>query len=80
MSLPDRVRELLVGYPSDLTDAELTELRAAAEADDRVAELMAGIDEIERGRATPPDWDSALPEPELSEVGRARLELSLIHI
>ena len=65
---PDaRIEELLARYPDQLTDDELDELRAAAEADPEVDELMDAIHQVEAGLAD-------LPAPELSQLGERRLD------
>ncbi len=66
MTLDPRVRDLLDRYPLDLDDDELAELRAAADRDPRLAQIMDGILEAE-------DLLDDAPMP-LSDAGRARLD------
>ena len=73
--LDPRHLELLEGYPDQLSEAELAEVRAAAEADGDVAELVAGVDELMDLRV-PFDEDDP-GEVELSEMGRKKLARAL---
>jgi len=66
VTLDPRIRDLLERYPLDLADAELAELRAAAEADPRIDAIMDGMLEAD-------DLLDAAPA-ELSEAGRDRLD------
>ncbi len=72
MSLPDRLLELLDRYPDDLTDAELAELRAAAETDPRLDHALSEVLAIDAALAGSPDVPEAL-----SELGSARLRRAL---
>ncbi len=65
---PDpRIQELLERYPDQLSDEELAELRAAAEEDPEVDDLMDAIHRVE-------GLLSGVDEVELSETGQARLD------
>ncbi len=64
-----RIDELLAGYPDDLSDAELAELRAAAEQDPELDELMFSLLEADAELAGAPDGPT-----ELSEAGQARMD------
>ena len=66
MNIDPRLRDLLAKYPLDLTDEELAELRAGAEADPRVDQIMDGILEVD-------DQLDDTPVP-LSDAGRSRLD------
>lgn len=69
MSLDPRTEELLAGYPDQLTDDELAELRAQAEGEPEVQRLMDAIHDVERRLAGEP-----LASPELSSEGQRRLD------
>ncbi len=71
MALDPRITDLLARYPHDLSDEELTELRAAADADPEIEVAIDGLMEIEEELAGVPE------EPRLSELGRKRLESKL---
>ena len=65
---PDpRIQDLLERYPDQLTEQELAELRAAAERDPEVDELLDAIHQVEGVL-------SGVPPVELSELGQARLD------
>jgi hypothetical protein len=66
MNIDPRLRDLLAKYPLDLTDEELAELRAGAEEDPRVDQIMDGILEVD-------DQLDDTPVP-LSDAGRSRLD------
>jgi hypothetical protein len=74
MTLDPRIQELLERYPLDLSAEELDELRAAAERDPRLDEIMDGLLEIDGELDGRRDQEA---EPELSEAGRARLNALL---
>ncbi len=69
MSRDPRIDELLAGYPDDLSDAELAELRAAAEQDPELDELMFSLLEADAELAGASDGPG-----ELSEGGQARID------
>lgn len=71
MALDPRISELVARYPHDLNDAELAELRAAAEADPEVESAIDGLLELEAELA------GVEEAPRLSELGRKRLESKL---
>lgn len=66
MALDPRLQELLERYPDQLSDEELAELRAAAEADPEIDALLDAVHRVE-GALT------GVPPAELSDIGRARL-------
>lgn len=72
MSLVPRLFDLIERYPDELTDAELAELRSAAERDPRLHEVMDAVLEIDSAIA-------GLPEtiPQISESGQRRLDLAV---
>ena len=72
MSLPVHLLSLLDRYPDALTDVELAELRAAAEADPRLDRALSEAVAIDAALAGAPD----APE-DLSELGSARLRRAL---
>ena len=72
MSLPHRLLELLDRYPDDLTDAELAELRTAAQADPRLDRALSEAVAIDAAISGTPD----APEV-LSELGSERLRQAL---
>jgi hypothetical protein len=71
MAFEPRIAELLARYPHDLSDEELAELRACAEADPAVEQAIDDLIEIEARLAGVPDG------LQLSELGRKRLERRL---
>jgi len=71
MAFDPRISELLARYPHDLSDEELAELRATADADPEVERAIDDLVEIEARLA------GVAEEPRLSEIGRKRLESRL---
>ena len=69
MTRDPRIQELLDGYPDALSDAELAELRAAAEQDPELDELLFAILETDAELAGADDGPGAL-----SERAQARLD------
>ncbi len=68
MAVDPRIRDLLARWPDDLSDSELGELRAAAEANPTVDELLAALVEAEALLTGAP------ATPELSDGGADRLQ------
>lgn len=68
MAVDPRIQALLERWPDDLSDEEIAELRAAAEADPEVDEVLAAMVEAVALMV------GASESPTLSEPGRARLD------
>jgi hypothetical protein len=68
MTLDPRVQELLELYPDDLTDEELAELRALAEQDPAIEDLLDAILMTDAALSGTPQGDA-----ELSDSGRKKL-------
>jgi|GEM_PF-1612787 len=67
MAFDPRIEDLLARYPQDLTDAELAELRAAAEQDEALEDRLDALVDVEA--ALQDD-----PAPVLSDIAAKRLE------
>jgi len=73
LSHSERIEQLLSGYPDQLSDGELAELRLAAEQDPEVESLMEAIHEVEFLLSADEEELVELAEGRLSEAGEERL-------
>jgi len=78
LSRSERIEELLSGYPDQLSDDELAELRLAAEQDSELDATLDAIHEVEFLLASDEDSIAAAAEPQqLSDGGEQRLATAM---
>jgi len=77
LSPSERIDELLSGYPDQLSDGELAELRHAAEQDPELESLLEAVHEVEFLLSSDQGDLAELAEERLSEAGQKRLNAAM---